>query len=116
MAVAHRRHLDPDNRAAHLKPRFSAAYRAGPQAPIPSHLQVLEGQSPALELRSLGYELTLVGTSLLNALMPLGRWGLIHGKSLFYIGGNRIREVHNLQIAFLGCSERERTRSKPQHL
>lgn len=88
MAVAHRRHLDPDNRAAHLKPRFSAAYRAGPQAPIPSHLQVLEGQSPALELRSLGYELTLVGTSLLNALMPLGRWGLIHGKSLFYIGGS----------------------------
>ena len=69
----------------HLKPRFSAASRAGPQAPIPSHFQVLEGQSPALELRS---HMTLVGTSLLNALMALGRWGLIHGKSLFYKGGS----------------------------
>ena len=85
MAVAHRRHFDPDNRAAHLKPRFSAASRAGPQAPIPSHFQVLEGQSPALELRS---HMTLVGTSLLTALMALGRWGLIHGKSLFYKGGS----------------------------
>lgn len=48
MAVARRRHLDPHTQAAHLKPRFSAASRAGPQAPIPSHFQVLEGQSPFL--------------------------------------------------------------------
>lgn len=80
--------LRPPQPGSSSQPCFSAASTAGPQAPIPSRCQVPEGQSPSLELRSLGYELTLAGTSLLNVLMPLGRWGLIHGKSLFYVGGS----------------------------
>lgn len=84
MAVAHRRHLGRHNRAAHLKPRSTRFLQLVLRAPIPSAVSA-QVRSPSLELRSLGYELTLVGTSCWKCADASLGWGSIHGKSLFYI-------------------------------